>query len=205
MRNGFTLMLRDRPAAASSSGVRLLVASEPAPVQTLSTADIGAVSARIVDADLLFVDGYVLLSPASRQSARLAVELAREHGTLVALDLVPHDLDRRIGLSALMPLLPSADLVVSDARTVAGLFGVPANGAVVDFDRLLPALDTALPSFPLWLLRHGDGGMQDTLAYQNGRMKTSYETGYTAATEKAGFGDVIAARELHGWLSAAKG
>jgi sugar/nucleoside kinase (ribokinase family) len=204
MPNGFTLMLRDRPVAPAGGapdGVRLLVASCPAPSLALTPEDVQLAAAALAQADVVFLDGYSLLAPGSREALAVAAQLAHDAGAKVAVDLVPHDLDTRIALPQALPVLAAADAIVAEAGTAARLFGLPVPSGFAEAMALPQALDQRLPGQPLWLLRWGAGGADNSLIWQRDRVVLDYETGYAARREKAGFGDAMTAGELYWWLS----
>ncbi|MFI0356620.1 PfkB family carbohydrate kinase [Actinomadura sp. 9N407] len=204
--NGVTVMLRDGVAPGRAHGVRLLVAEEDTPNRRLSERDVNAAAGEIRRADVLFLDGYALLSPVSRGALLRAAEIARRHGTLVAFDLVPHDIDARLPAPEVIPLLRLADVVFSEAPTLARLLGRPATMTCsAEVRELLPVMDETVPGRPLWLLRYGASSLEQALAYQRDGLRLEYATGYDDSVERAGFGDRLAAGELFWWLAARSG
>ncbi|WP_131736766.1 PfkB family carbohydrate kinase [Actinomadura roseirufa] len=199
--NGVTIMLRDRPRGGRP-GVRLLVAEEEAPARRLAESDVRAAATGIRRADVLFMDGYALLSPVSRAALHAAARVAREAGTLVAFDLVPHDIDARLPAIDVLPLLSVADVVIAEAPTLARLLGHPVPVGSGEVRALLPALDRTVPGRPLWLLRFGATALEHVLAHQRERLLLEYPSGYGADVERTGFGDRLASGELYWWLSA---
>lgn len=200
MPNGVAVMLRDRPDGGGR-GVRLLVAEEDAPDRRLAEADVRRAAPGIRRADALFTDGYALLAPVSRAALYAAARTAREAGTAVVFDLVPHDIDARLRSVDVLPLLSLADVVISEAPTVARLLGRPAPVGGAEMRELLPALDRAVPGRPLWLLRFGASSLERVLAHQRERLLMEYASGYGEGVERTGFGDRLAAGELYWWLS----
>jgi sugar/nucleoside kinase (ribokinase family) len=200
--NGLCVMLRDS-GGARRDGARLLIASDEAPSQALTAQDVRDSADLIEESDILFCDGYSLLSPLSRHAVTEALTLARNAGVRTAFDLVPHDIGARLGPDLVWPTISMADVIVGYAGTVAELVGepFPAPGDGVP-SGLLAALDAAAtPRRPLWLLRHGEGGMAHVLAYRRNEVAITYDTGYAAATDKAGLGDRVTSAELYWWLS----
>ncbi len=200
MPNGFTMMLRDQPAAGRR-GVRLLVADDTAPSRLFSVQDVRRHAQAIRDADVLFLDGYSLLFPVSRAALLAAARIARSSGTLVAFDLVPHDIYRRMGPADVRPVLEAADVIISAATTLARLVGrapVRDSGGIRD---LLPYADDAAGHGPLWLLRFGETEMEFVTAYQRGELLIEYPTGQGTNGACAGDGDRLAVSELYWWLS----
>ncbi|TDD71439.1 hypothetical protein [Actinomadura rubrisoli] len=205
--NGVTIMLRDGPDRSgrpdgAGPGVRLLVAEEDAPGRRLTESEVRAAAAGIRRADALFADGYALLAPASRAALHAAARVAREAGTLVAFDLVPHDIDARLPAIDVLPALAVADVVISEAPTLARVLGLPVPVGAGQVRDLLPALDRAVPGRPLWLLRFGATSLEHVLAHRRERLLMEYPTGYGADVERTGFGDRLASGELYWWLSA---
>ncbi|GAA2633279.1 carbohydrate kinase family protein [Actinomadura fulvescens] len=205
--NGVAVMVRDD--APAGPGVRLLVADRDAPSRRLSEADVRSAAAEIRAADVVFLDGYALLSPVSRAATYAAARIAAESGTLVAFDLVPHDIDERMPRSEVLPLLGLADVIVTEAVTVARLLGAPPPVTSAETRALPPLLDRAVGGRrPLWLLRFGETNLENVLAYRRererggGRLLLEYASGYGEGVERAGFGDRLTSCELYWWLSA---
>jgi sugar/nucleoside kinase (ribokinase family) len=198
--NGVTVMLRDRPRGGGP-GVRLLVAERDAPGRRLTSSEVRSAAAGIRRADVLFLDGYSLLSPVSRAALHAAARTSRAAGTPVAFDLVPHDIDARLPAADVLPLLSAADAVVSEAPTLARLLGRPVPAGAAEMRELLPALDRAVPGRPLWLLRFGATQLERVLAYRRDRLLLEYATGYRGGDARAGFGDRLVVSELYWWLS----
>ncbi|MFI0487159.1 carbohydrate kinase family protein [Actinomadura sp. 9N215] len=206
--NGVSVMLRDRPGGdrrgvgrPGAAGVRLLVVQDEPPGRRLAAPEVRAAAAGIEGADVLVTDGYSLLSPVSRAALHTAARIARDAGTRVAFDLVPHDVDARLPADDVLPMTALADLVISEAPTLARLLGQPSPATGGEVRELLPVLDRAVPGRPLWLLRFGDTSLEHTLAYQRDGLLMEYPTGYADGVERAGFGDRLAASELYWWLS----
>jgi len=207
--NGVTLMVRDGPppgAAAGDEGrgrrsVRLLVADEDTANRRLSVADVRGAAAEIRRADVLFLDGYPLLSAVSRAALGEAAAIARRRGTAVAFDLVPHDIDARLPAAEVLPLMNLADIVITEVPTIARLLGRPAATTSGETRELLPVLDEAVDGRPLWLLRFGASALEHTLAYQRDGLLLEYPTGYAQGVQRTGYGDRLAAGELYWWLA----
>ncbi|GAA0589976.1 carbohydrate kinase family protein [Actinomadura livida] len=198
--NGVAVMLRDRPCGGGP-GSRLLVVQDEPPGRRLTGPEVRAAAGVIGGADVLAADGYSLLSPVSRAALHAAARTARDAGTPVAFDLVPHDVDARLPPDAVLPMLGLADLVISEAPTLARLLGRPAPVAAHEVRELLPALDRAVAGRPLWLLRFGATSLERTIAYRREGAPLEYPTGYGDGVERVGFGDRLAAAELYWWLS----
>ncbi|WP_433323919.1 PfkB family carbohydrate kinase [Spirillospora sp. CA-294931] len=199
--NGITVMLRDRGDEDGPAGVRLLVAEEHAPDRRLGEPDVRRAAREIRRADVLFADGYALLSPVSRAAVRAAISMARENGTLVAFDLVPHDVDQRLTAAEVLPILELADVVISEAPTLARLLDRPAPDDTAGVRELLPTLDRVVSARPLWLLRYGGTSLEHVVAHLRERFLLEYPTGYEPGVERTGFGDRLACGELYWWLS----
>lgn len=203
--NGFAVVIRDAAdrssSNASAEGTRLIIASRPAPSLAFSPADMQAVNDTISASDAFFIDGYSLLGAESQAGVLAMVRTARASGTVVVVDLAPHDMDSRLRWTELLPFLSAADIIMSEAPTLARLLGVSPTVIDDNVKMLLPHLDEKVPGTPLWLVRSGEGMMQDVLGYQQGGIHFNYETGYVEASEKHGFGDIIASGEIYWWLS----
>ncbi|RFS81091.1 hypothetical protein D0T12_33550 [Actinomadura spongiicola] len=198
--NGVSVMLRDDPGNGGR-GVRLMVVQDEPPCRRLGVPEVRSAATAIAGSDVLVTDGYSLLSPVSRAALHAAAGIAREAGTRVAFDLVPHDVDGRLPVDAVLPMLALADLVISEAPTLARLLGRPAPISRDEVRDLLPALDRTVPGRPLWLLRFGATALEHVLVHQRERSPVEYPTGYVEGVERTGFGDRLAAAELYRWLS----
>jgi sugar/nucleoside kinase (ribokinase family) len=198
--NGLCVMLRDNEGGGvgRGDGVRLLIASDQSPSQELSARDVLDSADLIEGSDILVCDAYSLLSAPSRAAVTQAMTLARNTGVRTALDVVPHDIGARLPADLVWPAIRLADVVVVHVGTIADLAGGPAQVS----SGLLATLDAATPGCrPLWLLRHGEGGMAHVLAYRRDGVAITYDTGYAAAPDKAGLGDLVTSAELYWWLS----
>ncbi|MEV4218053.1 carbohydrate kinase family protein [Nonomuraea sp. NPDC049725] len=192
---GRVVVVRD---AGPGDGVRLMVA-EPLPEgQLLAPADVRAAGRAIAEADVLFLTGYELLHPRSARAVLEAAGIAHAGGTLVCVDMVPHDLHLRVDSRRWLPALHAADVVVAELQTLNGLLGTPCATPA----QLFPHLDAALPGGPVWLIRSGAGNMGRSTVYHHGLVHRDYETGYELAREPMGFGDAVTAAELRWLLSA---
>jgi sugar/nucleoside kinase (ribokinase family) len=104
------LLARDdhRPTGRSLivyfSADRRLMVSDAGANTTLCESDVtAAMRAATAGAALLHVSGYLLVQDERRAVVLDLMAAARDAGTTVALDLVPHDLDRFVDTSAVLP------------------------------------------------------------------------------------------------------
>lgn len=186
------VVIRDR---SEGHGVRLMVAEPLSDLQLLGVPDVRAVTREIASADALFLTGYELLHARSAEAVLEAAAVARSHSTLVCLDLVPHDIHRRMPLARLLSLMEAADVVVGELDTLRGVMDGPEGGP----ESLLPLLDAALKASPVWMIRSGAGGVGRSTIYQQDGLFVDYVTGYEEVSDPMGFGDLLTARELR-WL-----
>nr|MDT0658500.1 carbohydrate kinase family protein [Micromonospora sp. DSM 115978] len=195
--NGTVMILRDR-SPKRPGGRRLLVSSTSAPNLTLSTAEIHQHAEAIGASDALFMDGYSTLSATSAACLLTAARIAREAGVMVCFDLVPHSIDNYLDPTDIGTYLNMADLVITEARTVARIFGVSSEYPFPT--KLIAPLAERLvrkhPDVSYWILRFGAGDMQQSALCRPGHEVSYYETGYTTADVRTGFGDRIAAAEV---------
>ncbi len=196
--NGYVVVLRD---GLDSPGAdrRTLVASSPAPLEELSVEDIEAFRTAIEAADVLFVDGYPLLFPRSRRAVFHALATAAQAETPVCFDVVPHDIDTRLPSDLLTHVMTRCQVVMSSARTMARLRNLPAPTPYgLDHTRELAAslreFDANAPG--VWILRFGEGDMEEAALCRAGEVCCVYRTGYSDCVDRAGFGDTVAAAEL---------
>ncbi|MGW0808005.1 carbohydrate kinase family protein [Nonomuraea sp. NPDC002799] len=190
-------MATGRVVVVRDDGVRLMVAEPLSAQQVLTPADVRASSRAIASADVLFLTGYELLYPGSTEAVLEAAAIARSSGTLVCLDLVPHDLHLRLDPRQWPPVLDAADIVIGELSILSAL----AGAAHATLDQLLACLDPAAPA-PVWLIRSGAGNVSRSTIYHRGLVHRDYETGYEEVSEPMGFGDRITAGELRWLLSA---
>lgn len=193
--NGRTIVLRDRNAR------RIIAADDTTPIRELSVTDIEEARGTISGSDAVFADGYLLLAEPSRTAVTAAMKIANEHGTVFWLDLVPHDMDRYLDLDAIEPLIMRADIIVSQARTMAALLGLPDQYPYREsgFPDLLAAL-AKLSDSCTWYLRHGDHDISKVLVSRAGRRVRAYGTGFVEEKSMAGFGDRVTAAEMHDYM-----
>ncbi|TXK34295.1 carbohydrate kinase family protein [Nonomuraea sp. C10] len=186
------LVIRD---TSEGHGVRLMVAEPLSDLQMLGVPDVRAAIREIAAADALFLTGYELLHARSAEAVLEAAAVARSHSTVICLDLVPHDIHRRIPPARLLPLLEAADVVVGELETLRGVVGAPEGGP----ELLFPLLDAVHKAAPVWMIRSGAGGASRSTIYQQDRLHVDYPTGYERVSDPMGFGDLLTARELR-WL-----
>jgi sugar/nucleoside kinase (ribokinase family) len=170
----------------------------------LSTADIAKCRTPIQQADLLVADGYLLLHEDSRRAVLAAARTASIARTRFCLDLVPHDIERYLSVRQVAVCVDKADIVISGARTVARLMSLHASYPY-PADGILPlarALGRYFDDRITWLLRFGDGDMDQVAVCRGGVVRSRYPTGYRECVEKTGFGDRIASTELSDLLRA---
>ncbi|MGI5376265.1 carbohydrate kinase family protein [Streptomyces sp. CA-251387] len=198
MPNGYVVVLRDG-TDSPGAGRRTLVASSPAPLEELSVADVEVFRGAIEAADVLFVDGYPLLFPRSRHAVFHALAAASRAGTPVCFDVVPHDIEARLPSDLLHRVMARCQVVMSSARTMARLRNLPAPTSYeLSHTRELAA---GLAGFGanapgVWILRFGDGDMEEAALCQAGEVRCVYRTGYSECHDRTGFGDKVAAAEL---------
>lgn len=200
--NGAVMVLRDRPRSGPL-GRRLLISSAPSPNHNLTVEDVVKLRHVIDGSDVLFVDGYSLLGEVSRESVLRAQHIAHQSSTTVCLDLVPHRIDEYLSLPQVVPHIRAADVVISEARTIARLCKLPAPYPFTGdcFSQLLAFIDDSLPTSVHWILRFGEADIQEVLLHSRDGSDVHFDTGYVelGTADRAGFGDYLAASELR-WL-----
>lgn len=194
--NGYLVIVRDS-AETRADGCRLLISGAPAPVGSLVPDDIDSLAPVIQRADVLFVDGYLLVS-GSGAALHRAISLAHDAGTAVCFDLVPHNIDSLVDHDQLRALIAQNEVVISEARTLSRIYGKQVEYPAGRHD--LPALlrvISAIGGSPGYLIiRYGESGIASTAICHAGRLLMSYETGYAASPDRVGFGDRLASAEL---------
>lgn len=106
---------------AFADGRRLMVADPGANTMVDEEGPSEAVSAFAARSDTVFVSGYVMTSPARAVQVCRLVELARSHGAVVVLDVVPHRIEQLA--PSVVTLLSEVDVVIGEAGTLHHLFG----------------------------------------------------------------------------------
>jgi sugar/nucleoside kinase (ribokinase family) len=72
---------------------------------------------------LLHVSGYALVHPVRRRATIELIKVAESGGATIAMDVVPHDIDRLVSPVAIRTALNSADWIISSEATARRLFG----------------------------------------------------------------------------------
>jgi sugar/nucleoside kinase (ribokinase family) len=87
-------------------GDRRLMVSDPLANQTFTPEDVtDAMLRAVAESDVFHVSGYAWLQESRRKAAIMLMEQAKKSGVPVALDLVPHDIARRIDPGTLLASL----------------------------------------------------------------------------------------------------
>lgn len=203
--NSPAVVVRDEGTDEDPDGVRLLVADDPSPYQSLDAELVRADEANIRTADALVIDGYGLLGESSGEALDVATELAVAAGVPICFDIVPHVIDRYLSFDELRPFFIRSSLISVEAETLGRLLGVtlPAQDDIGASDaiRLVEALPPEV-SGPerTWFIRYGVGNTDRTLAMSQQHHRVEYQTGYAEAEDVGGYGYRIAAAELKWWL-----
>ncbi|MEU8660361.1 hypothetical protein [Actinoplanes philippinensis] len=197
MRNEPIVLIRDA-SASPPDGVRLLISGSPAPYHGLSESDVADNRDLFTESDVVFVDGYSLLSEASNLAVSKAIETARSAGTRVCVDAVPHDIDKRIGGFAVLEFLKKGDVAIIEARTLCRIMGITPPSPLNDefLSTLVVKIDESKIKDKILILRYGEGDISRTAIYRPSQKLVRYDTGYLEADQKAGYGDLLAAREI---------
>lgn len=120
---------------------------------------------------LLHVSGYALVRPARRAATQALVQAARAAGATVAIDLVPHEIDRFVSPAALHETLTSADWLLSADTTARRLLG---TGPAADPGEVLAGLTALADSVALFqhpsraTVVHGPARRQHRVEYVPG-------------------------------------
>ena len=199
-RSGTALVLRDAAGPDAPHGQRIVVADRAANDE-LATADVTRRFDLIREADLACVDGYGLLHEPRRGATRNFMALARDAGTEVFCDLVPHDLHHYATVDQCRQWLADATIVGTSALTLACLFERPMpekddDGAMAG----LAELASAVLGVRTLLVRYGYGHCSRSLAYRQDHGALWCEpTAYPdqPADQVAAYGDTLTADELH--------
>lgn len=104
---------------------RRFMVSDAGANTTLCDADVTAAMRTAIDsASLLHVSGYLLMQDERRAVVLDLMAAARDAGTTVALDLVPHDLDRFVDTSTVLPkVLANTDWLLAAESTARRVLG----------------------------------------------------------------------------------
>jgi len=181
---------------SSEHRVRLTLASTPSASDRIDVSHIQNKAAFIANADALIVDGYRYLSLPSALAAQHAAQLARKSDTISIFDLVPHDLPRRAIPIPLAEILANYDIVITELAGIKEILPMDASldSEISDHDKartVLAQLRKLYPGVRQWILRFGEGNMDEELV---SRYPGDYEyrhTGYRDATDKVGYGELV--------------
>lgn len=205
MRNGTVLIVRD-VSTRQPGGTRLLISGTPTPHARLSAQDVRDASALIRDSDIAFADSYGLLEADSRSAIEEAQAIAGRFDIPFCLDLVPHDIDRRVDKSLISRVLRSSDIVAVSAPTLARLLGLPERSN--SSDTMQSMAESACQAFGrriTWLVSFGAGDMGAMARLRSGALEFWYETGYAESGGPLNYGDRLVAIELHRLVAASRG
>lgn len=102
---------------------RRFMISDPGANATLEITDIDDCMWQAVRcAGLVHVSGYTLVQPARRSAILKLIEAARSAGAEIAIDVVPHDIDRYLTLAEVDTALAGADWIMIAEVTARRLF-----------------------------------------------------------------------------------
>lgn len=202
--NSLVVVLRDQGTPENPHGVRLIVSDAETPYGQLDADRIRAHSAFIERSDALVIDGYALLEEATAEAVDVAVDLAVAAGVPVCFDIVPHRIDSLLAFERLRPFIHRSSLITTEAQTLMRLLGreVPERITAEVVQDLIDGLPPDLADWQrTWLVRYGEGNMDETSAISPSHHSVTYPTGYAQATTVTGYGYVVAAAELKWWLT----
>ncbi len=101
---------------------RLLIADRGANERSCSTL-FDAARALPSEVDLLYVSGYWLVDDKQHEAVLSIVDLLKERGAFVLVDVVPHDLFTRLSCETFLERIVWADGVAAEASTITGFVG----------------------------------------------------------------------------------
>lgn len=202
--NSLVIVLRDAATPEHPQGVRLIVSDNESPYGHLDADRIRDHRAYIERADALVIDGYALLDETTAEATEVAAELAVAAGVPVCFDIVPHRIDKFVSFEQVRPFLRRSSLISTEAHTLLRLLDRPIPERVtpefaVELIHSLP--DEVAGWQRTWLVRYGEGNMDETTAVSFSHHVVSYHTGYAQASSAAGYGYLVAAAELKWWLT----
>ena len=197
------VVLNVRAPSGQGGSRRLLVSSRVSPHMMLTASHVAACRKTITASNVLVADGYSLQHSTSREALETAFGIARQNGVGSVFDLVPHSLPGSMPAADVIPVLRAADIVIAEARTVAGLSENRWPLTAANEEELVSRARTAAMSLAgnaTWILRYGFENMEDTLILREGRVLDVYQTGYRETSQKASFGDAQLVHELRTML-----
>jgi sugar/nucleoside kinase (ribokinase family) len=122
--------------------------SDPGANASFSVADITCgMRQAVTRGGLVYVSGYALVHPPRRQATVELIQSAAQTGATVALDLVPHDLDRFVNPASIRSVLKHVDWIFSAEITARRLLGV---GPVAPAQAILAELRTLVGTVALF-------------------------------------------------------
>ena len=193
---GLAMYQRDDSTEATN-GVRHLVIASPSANDAFTLDDVARLRTTLESADLVVADGYAMRQEERQLAVGTGLATAREAGSTVALDVVPHDCFRHHKLSDLIRFAAPAGVVMIEARTLLA-FSDERFPEVIDDAALGIAIETAMRLWPdkVVLLRFGLGNVDEVFKLVPTAEPVRYRTGYAICAEPRGFGDRLAAQEL---------
>jgi sugar/nucleoside kinase (ribokinase family) len=96
---------------------------------------------------LVHVSGYALVQQSRRKATQKLIMAAQSAGATVAIDIVPHDIDRFVSPTAIREVLTSADWIITAKSTARRLLGADP---VAEEETLLNGLATLANSIALF-------------------------------------------------------
>lgn len=139
---------------------------------SLETKDLTpAMTDAVVRAQLVYVSGYALVQPGRRAATMSLLRTAREHGAEVALDLVPHELDRYVEPSIILDeVLGLSTWFFAAEVTARRLLGRPDSTTAELLDNLCgdTRKGAVFPHPSTALIHAGDHQVSRTFDYQAG-------------------------------------
>lgn len=193
-RNGIVLLIRDMRST------RVLVSGIPTPSADITVKDIDMAMDALNESDIFITDGYLLLADQARSAVKYAISEARKRRVVVCFDIVPHDVYNYMTSDEIIEVVREADIVISNARTLAALLGLAAPYPFAH--ELLPPLVQALEDWcpgRRWHLRYGWKEVEYTSIVEGRNFISTYASHATPET-LSGLGDRLAAKELFDFL-----
>lgn len=185
-------------SAESRAGVRLMIADPDSPAYWLEPRHVDIVRPWLETSDLLFIDAYSMLSEVAEESATHAMKLARDGGSAVAVDIVPHNIFEFKSLGEIQEFTKNASIIICELHTLQRLLGIVATPRTLHLEDACFTIPRAREAFAgaKLLLRFGAGNVDDSIIDLGSDVAYTTNTGYISAKDKRAFGDHLAAREL---------
>lgn len=197
-KSGRAIVVRD------SQDVRLLIDNWPNANADLDVGDIEDISQIIKASRVLYVSGFVVRHHGSRRASAAvrAMELAKEAGNAVVLDVVPHQVHKAQTFLQYREYLQFADVFVAEASTMRRFLGIGDPREEIEEDSARETACLLQEEFERFVLRFGPSGCDFEVLVDRSKGKGAVvrATEHAQKHDKRGFGDKLIIESLRNYF-----